>query len=256
MDRSSAQRQRDDSSGDDHRCRLFRHGEILVLRVEGNLQTGWDADAAPYARDRRFQIAERIVLDLGGATALTEQAARRILSTLEGRGAGSVRIAGARAAISDAVRSAAAARRFPLHPDLAAAIRAFSAQRSRVHVIEHPLFDRIDVELRALLELHRVGSAAEIILNFVPPQSTGESQVMLIYQPARKTLKRLAHDPSGDPARPSRLEVWRNVGRDEIHELAEIGFLERTRPRCLEPDVSLGVLEQILEKDGPRAQNG
>jgi hypothetical protein len=253
MTRPSFQRRDLGPDGDESRCRLFRHGEIVVLRIEGELRTAWEPAAAPYARDRRFQIAERIVLDLGGATALTEEAASRLLSTLDGREAGAVRIAGVHAGIADAVRGAAAERRFPFHSDLASAIRAFTAQRSQVRVIEHPHFDRIDVELRALLDLHRTGSAAEIILNFVPPQGRAGSQVMLIYQPARRTLKRLAHDAGGDPVRPSRLEVWRNVGREEIHHLAELGFLERTRPRCLEPEVSLGILESLLEKNEPHA---
>lgn len=226
----------------------MRHGEILVIHLEGALGDEISGSSLFYERDSRFLLAERLVLDLCAVTSLSATAGRRLVESLASRSAGSVRIACASSDFAALMRREAGEARFALHPDLSSALRAFSAERSRVRVVEHPLFDRIDFEMRTLLDLHRAGSEAEMILSFSDPHGRVTAQIMLIYQPARGVLKRLVHDPKAGPGQESRLEVWKNINREEIHHLAEIAFLDRTRPRCLEPEVSLGVLESLLEK--------
>jgi hypothetical protein len=118
----------------------------------------------------------------------------------------------------------------------------------RVHVVEHALFDRLDFELRVLLERLPDSPRALTILNFLDPRGASEEQIVLVYQPDRRHLKRLHQRFHAANPGACRLEVWDDVGPEQIHDLMEITFLEKTRPATLEPEVFLGVLESLIER--------
>ncbi len=128
----------------------------------------------------------------------------------------------------------------------------------RVHVFENPQFERLDYELRILLDLVAQTPRGLFILNFLDargraenhPEHHPENQIVLVYQSARRRLKRLHQRVAPGMKGDCRLEVWTDVGPDELRQLVEIVFLEKTRPETLQPEVFLGALEHLIERGG------
>lgn len=125
-----------------------------------------------------------------------------------------------------------------------------SENPTRIHVFEHPLYDRLEYELRALLEVIASPPEELVLLNFVSPRDNAAAQVLMIYDPRTRNLKRLIRPPGAARDVPSRLEMWHDVGPEEIRILVQALFLEKTRPPTLEPEVFLGALEGLIERGG------
>jgi len=121
---------------------------------------------------------------------------------------------------------------------------------AEVHVIEHPAFEQIDFEFRVLLDQQCRSPGAPAFLNFFDRGGRSRKQVILLYRPAQRLLKRLVLSGEADDRRNSRLEVWRDLGLQEIREFVESSFLEKTRPATLEPEVFLGVLDDFIDRGG------
>lgn len=121
---------------------------------------------------------------------------------------------------------------------------------AEVHVIEHASFEEIDFEFRVLLDQQERSPGAPAFLNFFDRGGRSRTQVILLYQPAQRLLKRLVLSSDGDDRRSSRLELWRDVGLGEIRDLVESRFLEKTRPATIEPEVFLGVLDDLIDRGG------
>ncbi|MFN0151408.1 MAG: hypothetical protein ACKVU1_11960 [bacterium] len=119
---------------------------------------------------------------------------------------------------------------------------------AEVHVIEHAAFADLDFEFRALLEQQTRSPGVPAFLNFFDRGGRSHAQVILLYRPAQRLLKRLVLSGEADDRRNSRLEVWRDVGLEEIHDFVESQFLEKTRPATLEPEVFLGVLDNFIDR--------
>jgi hypothetical protein len=123
-----------------------------------------------------------------------------------------------------------------------------SGEPVEVHVVEHPSFAEIDFELRALVEQQTRSPGIPVFMNFFDRGGRSSGQIILLYRPAERLLKRLTLPGDGDDHRNSRLEVWRDFSVDEMREIIQLNFLEKTRPPNLQPETFLGVLEQFIER--------
>jgi hypothetical protein len=119
-----------------------------------------------------------------------------------------------------------------------------------VHVVEHPHFAQLDFELRALLERQAAAPMTDTILTFFDRSNRSFTQVVVVYRPSERLLKRLVLAGDGQDQQSSRLEIWRDIGLGEIGGLIESAFLEKTRPLTLQPEVFLGRLETLIERGG------
>lgn len=119
-----------------------------------------------------------------------------------------------------------------------------------VHVVEHPHFAQLDFELRALLERQVAAPTIDTILTFFDRSNRSFTQVVVVYRPSERVLKRLVLAGDGQDQQCSRLEIWRDIGIGEIGGLIESAFLEKTRPATLQPEVFLGRLETLIERGG------
>lgn len=117
-----------------------------------------------------------------------------------------------------------------------------------VHVVENPAFAEIDFELRALVEQQTRSPGVPVYMNFFDRGGRSTGQIILLYRPAERLLKRLTLPGDGDDHRNSRLEVWRDFSVDEMREIIQLNFLEKTRPPNLQPEIFLGVLERYIER--------